>query len=68
MLPRTVVPLINVLLNGDAVVINCPLIAEKLIDQFLRFLTIWKERENIEADASRVGLSAIPLAFVERAG
>jgi len=42
LLPGAVIPFINVPLNGNAVIVDCPLIAEEFIDQFLGFFAVWK--------------------------
>jgi len=59
-----VIPLVNVLLDGDAIVVNCPLIAEELIDPFLDFFAIWEQRKNIETYSRRVALCRVPLALI----
>lgn len=67
MLPRAVNPFVNVSLNSDAVVVDCPLMTEELIDQFFGFFTVWEQRKNIETYSRRVGLRRVPLALRSRA-
>lgn len=68
LLPRAVVPFVNVLLERDAVVVYRTLIAEQFLHEVARLGAIGEERENVEAQRSSVGLPAIPLTDITRTG